>query len=206
MTTFTQAITLAATFTDIVLGAIPGAQTVFANDGGDENPLIDLFGSVLGQEGEQAGFFRFAQKKTPSAAAFLTPVRPEFSFSALKLFIAPESCPQASGINIPTFGPLNIVARPEAKNSTVTFGVEGTVSAANNSIVYISGQNTPVTVPISAVTVKGGMSQFSAPFPFDGGFANGLTIAALIKGSQAFNDSDAVGAATVYGPGLIEIG
>ena len=57
---FTQAITLAATFTDMTLGALPGAQSVFLSDGGDETPLFGLLGSVLGQEGEQAGFFRFS--------------------------------------------------------------------------------------------------------------------------------------------------
>ncbi|KAL6713731.1 hypothetical protein ACLMJK_008223 [Lecanora helva] len=207
VTTFTQAIALAATFTDIVLGALPGAQTVFAKDGGDESPLVALFGSVIAQEGEQAGFFRFSQKKTPSAAPFLTGVQSSFAFSALQLFIVPGSCPQPlSDIHIPTFGPLNIVAPPVAANSSIIFSVKGPVSEQNNSIVYLSGQNLPVTVPISSVVPNGDLYQFSAEFPFDSGFSNGLTIAALVKGSQKYNGSDAVAADTVYGPGLIEVG
>jgi len=205
---FTQAITLSATFTDITLGALPGAQSVFLRDGGDETPLFGLLGSVLGQEGEQAGFFRFSQKKTPSADPFLTSVSASFAFSALKLFIVPESCNQPlSAINIPTIGPLNIVTQPEAKLSTMTFSVDGPISSSDNAVVYMSGQTLPVTVPISIPISNGGLQEFSASFPFDySRSSNGLTIAAVVKGNQKFNSTDAVSTATVYGPGLIEIG
>ena len=93
------------------------------------------------------------------------------------------------------------------KNSTLTFTAEGAVSASDNSIVYISGQNLPVTVPVTTSTATtGGLQQFTASFPFDSGFANGLTIAALVKGTgQTFASGDEVAAATVYGPGLIEV-
>lgn len=63
VSTFVEAITLAQTFTDIVLGTLPEAQTIFGVDGGDEVGLINVLGGVLAQEAEQVGFYRFAQKK-----------------------------------------------------------------------------------------------------------------------------------------------
>lgn len=207
-TTFLEAIALAATFTDIVLGTLPEAQTVFATDGGDETTLVKLFGSVLAQEGEQVGFFRFTQKKTPSAAPFLTGGSPAFAFSALKLFIVPDSCPQPlSTINIPSFGPLNVLGQPQAKESMLQYSINGEISSSTHSIVYISGQNLPVTVPIWDVAIAAGVTTFKANFPFQTGFAHGLTIAAVVKEvGTAYPTPDAVAAATVYGPGLIEVG
>ena len=208
VTNFYQAITLAQTFTDVVLGTLPEAQAIFAADGGDESPLVTLLGSVLAQEGEQNGFYRFAQKKTPSAAPFLTGGSPSFAFTAIQMFIVPGSCPQPlSNVNLTTFGPLTVVSTPQPINSTLEFAVPGKVAPDANSIVYLSGQNLPVTVPISAVTSNyDGTYHFKASFPFDSGFANGLTIAALVKGAgQKFSSNDAVAAATVYGPGLIEV-
>ena len=207
VTSFIQAIALAQTFTDIVLGTLPEAQAIFAADAGDESPLVPLFGSVLAQEGEQVGFYRFAQKKVPSAAPFLSLGSPSFAFTAIQMFIVPGSCPQPlSDVNLTTFGPLTVLTPPQAKNTTLQFAVPGAVSPYNNSIVYLSGANLPVTVPISGVSTVAGKSTFSASFPFASGFANGLTIAALVKGAgETFKSNDAVAAATVYGPGLIEV-
>ena len=207
VTTFKQAILLAQTFTDVVLGTLPKAQAIFAADGGDESPLIQLFGSVLAQEGEQAGFYRYVQKKTPSAAPFLTGGSPSFTFTAIQAFIVNGSCPQPlPDIALTTFGTLTVLTTPEAKNMTLDFSVSGSVSPFNNSIVYLSGQNLPVAVPISNVKPVAGAFQFQASFPFESGFANGLTIAALVKGAgTTFNSTDSVAKATVYGPGLIEV-
>ncbi|KAI9814784.1 MAG: hypothetical protein M1827_003050 [Pycnora praestabilis] len=208
VSTFLEAVTLAQTFTDIVLGTLPEAQAAFAADGGDETPLVPLFGSVLAQEGEQTGFYRMVQKKTPSAAPFLTVGSPSFAFTALQMFIVPGSCPQPlSNVNLTTFGPLTVVTTPEPMNMTLEFAVPGTVAPSTNSIVYLSGANLPVTVPIGTVTSIAGMSHFNASFPFQSGFACGLTIAALVNGTgQTYATSDAVAAATLYGPGLIEVG
>lgn len=153
------------------------------------------------------GFYRFAQKKVPSAAPFLTGGSPSFAFTAIQMFIVPGSCPQPlSKVNLTTFGPLTVVTTPQAKNMTLQFAVPGVVSSAANSIAYLSGANLPVTVPISNVSTVAGKSSFAASFPFASGFADGLTIAALVKGAgQTFKSNDAVAAATLYGPGLIEV-
>ena len=211
VSSFLEAITLAQTFTDVVLGTLPEAQAAFAADGGDETGLVPLFGSVIAQEGEQNGFYRFVQKKTASAAPFLTGGSPSFAFTALQMFIVPGSCPAdisyLTAAGLTTFGPLEVVTTPEAKNMTLEFAAPGNVGPDMNSSLYISGKSLTVTVPSSAVTSIAGFSHFTADFPFESGFAHGLTIAALVKGTgQTFTSTDAVAAATLFGPGLIEVG
>lgn len=205
---FESAIALANTFTDVVLGVLPMAQTTFATDGGQEIGLVNLLGSIIGQEAQQDGWFRSVQGKVPSAAPFLTTEGPAFAFTFLQSVIVPGSCPNINLIsdNVPTFGALNVLSMPPAANSTVYYSVNGTVTSSANSLVYISGQNLPVTVAISNVGSKNGLTTFQAPLPFDTGFAKGLTIAAVVKGSgQSFANVSAVATATVFGPGIIEI-
>ena len=186
---------------------MPKAQAAFAADGGQETGLQILLGGVLAQEGEQNGFYRSVQNKTPSAAPFLTGGSPSFAFSAIQAFIVPNSCPQPlSSINLTTFGALNVVGTPKAENSTLEFSVAGDVTSSANSLVYLSGQNVPLTVPICVMSKVGGLTHFTADFPFESGFANGLTIAAVVKGAgKTFASNDDVAAATVFGPGLIEV-
>ena len=207
VSTFLSAITLAQTFTDVVLGTLPQAQAAFAADAGDEFGLVSLIGSVLAQEGEQVGFFRYVQAKLPSAAPFLTGGNPNFAFTAIQSFIVPNSCPlKLSSIGLTTYGALNVLGTPRANSKQVQFSVAGKVDCSQNAIVYISGQNLPATVPISEPEYKGGVAYFTAVFPFEqGGFADGLTIAALVKGTGKFASNADVAAATEFGPGLIEI-
>jgi len=208
VSSFNDSILLAQTFTDVVLGTLPEAQALFAADGGQESALVPLFGSVIGQEGEQVGWFRTLQIKIPSAAPFLTGGNPAFAFSALSQFIVPGSCPNINVLGMTAFPPLTLVTAPKDQNSTAAFSITRTVfaQAGNSSIVYLSGQNLPVSVPITGVAVKGNTTTFSASFPFDEGFARGLTIAALVKGTSGnFSSAAAVANATIAGPALIEI-
>ena len=210
VTDFLCAITLANTFTDVVLGVLPQGQTVWAGDGGDELPLVNLFGAVIAQEAEQNGFYRSVQQKVPSAAPFLTTEGPQFAFSFLKAVIVPGSCPGADlvGKSIPTFEPLTVLSKHIADvNQTVTYSVPGQVAADKNEIVYLSGQNLPVAVSIQGVRYGGdSVSTFEASLPFQAGFAKGLTIAALVKGTGTkFASLSEVAEKTVYGPGIIEI-
>lgn len=205
---YISAVALAATFTDVVLGVLPLAQTNFAVDDAQETGLIEIVGSIIAQEGEQDGFYRSVQGKVPSAAPFLTTEAPAFAFTALQMFIVPGSCPAniaaITAGGIATFKPITVVSTPAPVNSTITYSVPGTVSASANSLVYLSGQNLPVTVPIANVNSMGGATTFTADFPFALGFAKGLTIAAVVNGSGQFANSSAVAAATAFGPGLIE--
>ena len=201
-----SAIALANTFTDVVLGVLPNAQAQFAADGGEELGLIPVVGSIIGQEGEQNGFYRSYQDKAASAAPFLTGVPPQFAFTALNSFFVPGSCPNLNLVNLTAFEALNVISTPAAKNSTLEFSCAGTVGTEDNSLVYLSGQNLPVVVPICNVVSVDGMTHFTADFPFESGFSKGLTIAALVKGvNLTFSDAADVAAATIYGPGLIEV-
>lgn len=204
---FGEAILLAQTFTDLALATIPVVQSLFATDGGDELPNVLLLGSILGQEGEQDGFFRYVQQKTPSAAPFLTTGSFDFAFTALHAFIVPDSCPKPlDSVDLTNFQPLNVDTKPSAKNMTLEYAVEGPVDCQHQSVVYISGQNLPLTVPICCpVHTRGAMTHFEADFPFEAGFAKGLTIAAVVNGTRSFPNPDAVAENTVYGPGLIEV-
>lgn len=211
---FKSAIALAATFTDVVLGALQNVQQTFALDGGQAaSGLVNLVGSIIGQEGEQDGAFRVVQKKVPSSAPFLTANAGAFAFNAVaQLFIVPGSCPASSNvsvIDIPTFGTLTLSSNnsmPAAKNATLKFDTSYTnVTSSTYHLAYISGQNAAVVVPISSISKKGETATFEASFPYEAGFARGLTIAALVNSAGPFSSPAAVANATVAGPGIIEI-
>lgn len=177
VTDFKSAIALAQTFTDVVLGVLPLAQSVFAADGGDETALVPIVGSIIGQEGEQNGYYRSLQRKVASAAPLLTGGAPQFAYSAISQFIVPGSCPNIEVIGLKALPALNVQCKPKANDSMVTFSADGVVGAGNATLVYISGQNLPYSVPISNATTAGGKTTFSAPFPFrSGAFDRGLTI------------------------------
>ncbi|TAQ89064.1 hypothetical protein B7494_g2645 [Chlorociboria aeruginascens] len=201
-----EAIAMADLFTSVVLGVLPIAQSQFSTDGGEEANLVPLIGSIIGQEGEQNGAYRYLQNKVPSASPFLTGGGPKFTYTILSQFFVPNSCPNINVIGINAFPSLTLENTAQAKNTTNTYSVEGHISASNTSIVYISGQNYPVTVSIRNVTYKAGNSYFSAEFPFDAGFSRGLNLAALVSGSSPqFNSTAEVSAATLYGPSAVII-
>ncbi|PVH75361.1 putative sexual development protein [Cadophora sp. DSE1049] len=203
---FDDAISLAQTFTEVVLGVLPVAQGLFAADGGDEVGLVPIVGSIIGQEGEQVGYYRSIQNKVVSSAPLLTGGAPQFAFTAISQFIVPGSCPNIEAIGLTAFPALTITSTPEAMNSTQQFSIEGgNITEGSASIAYISGQNLPVVVPVSNVMTNGSMTTFSAAFPYEAGFARGLTLGALVKGSGPFNSSSDVAAATLNGPALIEV-
>jgi hypothetical protein len=167
---------------------------------------VPILGSIIGQEGEQVGYYRSLQKKVASSAPLLTGGAPQFAYTAISQFIVPGSCPNIEAIGLTAFSALTVETIPGAVNSTQLFSVEGTVSAGNASIAYISGQNVPVTVPISGVNTQGGKTYFFAPFPYEQGFARGLTLGALVSGtSNVFANASQVATKTLFGPALIEI-
>ena len=97
MSDFNSSIKLAATFTSLVLGTLQDVIEIFAERG--DVPLTVGVASVVGQEGEQEGWYRLLQGKVPSELPFLTTSTREFAFNALNQnFIVPGSCPN---INLP---------------------------------------------------------------------------------------------------------
>lgn len=141
-----------------------------------------------------------------AAAPILTGGAPQFAYTAISQFIVPGSCPNIDVIGIKAFPALTVESTPTAVNSTQLYSVKGNVTAADNSLVYISGANLPVSVPITSVVTDNDTCYFFAKFPYEQGFARGLTIAALVTGPvYQFNSTAEVASKTVYGPGLIEV-
>ncbi|KAI7083589.1 hypothetical protein KC356_g7437 [Hortaea werneckii] len=224
---FTQAIGLASTFTDVVLGTLPDIQTIFANDG--DNGLIRGVGSVIGQEGEQNGFYREILGKVPSALPFLTGSARDFAFNAINQnFVVPGSCDAsldlllhpASGTPLKEFGVLNVLTDPaditSDEDSELYFSFQTQTSKLNQghsftvkqglNLTYINQQNVPFSVPIM-VNEGSDNNQvtFTASFPGQSREMNGLTIAAITNSDGPFATPDDVADATVFGPGLIEV-
>jgi len=204
---FKDAIALAATFTDVVLGTLQDVQSLLATDG--DAGLIKGVAAVIGQEGEQNGLYRTILDKIPSALPFLTTSTREFAFSALNQdFVVTGSCPNINTIDLPIFNILTITSiYVESQSQLLDFSI-APISGMDYStlnIVYINQQNTPVVEPLQSLQVSADAVTFKALFPFNGTtFGNGLTIAALANGTS-FANADAVAKATIAGPGLIEV-
>jgi hypothetical protein len=107
-TNFEDAIALAKTFTDVVLGTLQDVINIFAVNG--DQGLPGAIGSVIGQEGEQNGFYRILQNQNliPSALPFMTASTRDFAFSALQGFVN-GFCP---GSESPITPPLNTATNP----------------------------------------------------------------------------------------------
>jgi len=212
-----DAIALASKFTDVVLGTLQDVATLMGTDG--DAGLIRGIASVIGQEGEQNGFYRIFQNKIPSALPFLSASTRDFAFSALNQnFVVPGTCGNLGSIDLQIFSPLTIeTSEIDAKVQPITFSFdipktglapEWKSDCSGLSLVYINQQNAPVAEQISKadVDLKAGKVTFTVNFPFDAAtFGNGLTIAAVAPSSADLSTADSVAAATVFGPGLIEI-
>jgi len=203
---FKDAIALAATFTDLVLGTLQDVQFKFAASG-DINSVRGV-GSTLGQEGEQEGFYRLLQNKVPSALPFLTTSVRDYAFTAIQSFVVPGSCPNINTIPLTTFYPLTLLTTPTAKSQTIDFTFDKTHAGTDDyttlSLVYINQQNLPIVEPITLINISGNTVKASAYFPYAENLMNGLTIAAIAKGTTFANVGE-VAKNTIFGPGLIEI-
>jgi len=211
VSTFQDAMKLAATFTDVVMGTLGDVQTHFGQNG--DSGLIRGVAAVIGQEGEQNGFYRSLLGEIPSALPFLTASAREFAFSALNQdFVVPGSCPNANTIALPIFGVLTLdTPTVQAQDQQLQFSFSATgqysqySSGQGLSLVYINQQNTPIVLPISGAQNNGGTVTFSANFPFSENLMNGLTIAAVTSNAGPFASVADVAKATLFGPALIEV-
>ncbi len=216
-TNLTQAVDIAETFTAVVLGALQGANVLFAKD--NVTVPIQLISSVIGQEGEQNGYFRTVLKEVPSESPFLTAVPAAFAFSALQMFIVPGSCPYPlSSIDLPIFPPLMTNGQPvaalEAKDQTLSFSADLSKSdqaqkyaggdGTDLFLTYTTGQQKPVSLEISNVKWANGMISFDADFPFSENVMGGFSHAALTTGN-VFESADDLTHCTLAGPGIIQI-
>lgn len=204
--TLDEALAFAKTFTDVVMGTLQDVQLHLAQNG--DAGVVPVIGSVIGQEGEQTGFFRLFGGLVPSELPFLTRSSRQFAFSILnQAVVVPNSCPNSNLIDLPVFLPLTINTTPTAEDQTLSFSVTVDKSSppAGLSIVYINSQNLPIVEPITNASVSNGVATFDAFFPYSENLLNGLTIVALTSTAGPFANAEAVANATIAGPGLIEI-
>lgn len=219
---FHDAIALASTFTDVVLSTLPDIQTIFAEN--NDDGLIRGVGSVIGQEGEQNGFYRHLLGKLPSALPFLTGGARDFAFNGiLQNFVVPGTCPSLDLLvqsGLTQFNVLKVLTTDFAlEDITADFSLETGFPASGNSFVaknppssgnyltYINQQNKPFSVKIEneQVDQETGAIKFTALFPGKTNDLNGLTIAAVTSSAGPFSSPDDVAAVTLFGPGLIEV-
>lgn len=217
-TNIRDALALASTFTDLVLGTLQDASQLLAQNG-DDGP-VRAVASVIGQEGEQNGFFRILLSRKPSEKPFLTTSVAAYAWSALQGFVVPGSCPfPLSNIDIPIFTPLSVISgnggtNVDARDQTLTFSADltGVVDAAKYVggngdglfVTYLTGQQLPVSEPLQNIQWKGSQITFEAFFPFTANVMDGFSIAALTT-SNNFTAADDLPAATLAAPGLIQV-
>ncbi|KAI0804311.1 sexual development protein [Xylaria sp. FL0064] len=207
--TLEEAITLAETLTAVVLGTLQDAEQSFAKNG-DDGP-VRAVSSVIGQEGEQNGFYRSILNHKPSEKPFLTTNAAAFAFSALQQFVV--SCPfDVAEIPIPIFPALDVVTIAEPRDMYLSFSADLTANTqikegtdfASLFVTYLVGQQLPISEPIINPKFDCGVLTFDALFPFTENIMSGLTIASLTNSSD-FPNADALVANTVAAPGLIQV-
>lgn len=208
VTNFTEAIRLAATFTDLVLGTLQDVSELFARSG--DFDLVHAVASVIGNEGEQEGFFRLKQGKIPSAQPFLTGSARDFAFTAIQGFVIEGTCPSISSIPLKTFKPLTVETediQPKTQNLTFSFSMKdaGMFELDQLRLVFLNGQNVPLVKKLQNAKMMDTRVMFQAEFPFDELVMQGLTIAAVTMGADQFASADDVARQTVFGPGIIEV-
>lgn len=215
-----SAISLAETFTAVVLGTLQDASQLLATNG-DAGP-VRAVASVIGQEGEQNGWYRSLLGFKPSEKPFLTTSVAPFAFSVLQNFVV--TCPfdqtDKNIINITIFPTINVLtgdggANVSPQDQTLEFSAD--LSAAPKGwekykggngeglfVTYFTGQNLPVSEPVLKASFEGDVITFKANFPFNENVMEGLSIASLTT-SGNFSNPDDVPAATLAAPGLIQV-
>lgn len=200
---FDSAIALAATFTDVVLGTLQDVVERFAL--GNDVGLAREIASVIGQEGEQQGWFRVMQGKIPSELPFLTTSDLNFAFTAIQNFVVPGTCPNILEIPLRTYEQLTVLTPPGPQTQNITFSFADPHNETNHLlwVTYINQQNLPIVEPARPISRQDDEVTIEALFPYDENEMNGLTIAAVTKSDGPFADASTVAMWTLAGPGLI---
>jgi hypothetical protein len=174
--------------------------------GGDFD-LSREIASVIGNEGEQQGWFRIMQGDIPSELPFLTTSDLNFAFTAVQGFTVPGSCPNIDEIPLRTFETLEILTPAKAESVNLTFSFEDKQNESEHSlwVTYINQLNVPVVEPLTVISKEGTLVEAQALFPYNEYELNGLTIAAVTKSDGPFADVNTVAKWTIAGPGLIII-
>lgn len=219
---FNASIAIASKFTDLFLGTLADVQTIFASH--NDTALISLVGAIIGQEGEQNGFYRSLLGEVPPALPFLTGGALDFAFNLiLQNFVVAGSCPSLDLLvsrGLKQFGVLEVLTSnfTADKDTTGDFSIasfypaekrqdgSGTNSSSQAFMTYINQQNAPFSVPMTLTKNDGGaVFFFNASFPAETRKLSGLVVAAVTNGQGPFAGPEEVAAATLFGPGLIEV-
>lgn len=206
---YESAIALAATFTDVVLGALQDVNDIFAQNA--ESGPVRLISSIIGNEGEQGSLFRSIQKKITPSQPFLTTSTREFAFTAVRSFTVPGSCSSIDEIPLQTFKPLNILTPdigPMTKEIQFSFSLKDVdVDLDALALVLVNAQNKPITSKLENIEVDHDQQvvTFTANCSSNNLLFQGLTIAAVTHSIASFDNAGAVARETIFGPGLIEV-
>jgi hypothetical protein len=202
----------------MVLGTLQDASQLIAKSGDDG--VVRGVASVIGQEGEQNGFYRLLLGSKPSEKPFMTTNVGSFAFSFLQRFVVPGSCSfNISDIPVPIFARLDVEDKSKGldvqpKDQTLTFsadlsGVEAAKKHVGGKgdglfITYFSGQLLPISEPVSNVKWDGSKVTVDAFFPFTANVMQGLSVASLTT-SANFSNAGAVPNTTLAAPALIQV-
>ncbi|KAJ5312787.1 hypothetical protein N7508_003617 [Penicillium antarcticum] len=202
---FDAAIEIAVKFTDVALGVLQDVVERYAL--GSDFTLARQISSLIGEKGEQQGWFRIMQGKVPSELPYPTTGDVHFAFSAVQNFAIPGSCPNVHTFPFEPFEPLHVIRIPGARtgNVLVSFVDHQNISDSSLWMTYINQQNLPVVEPLQVVTRTGNEVVAEALFPYEAHEMNGLTIAAVTTTDGPFVNSYEVTKVTLAAPGLFVI-
>ncbi|KAL4894726.1 LsdA family protein [Aspergillus ambiguus] len=203
--TFDAAIDLAATFTDVVLGALQAVTQRFA-EGGDA-ALTRVIAATIGNEGEQEGWFRVLQHKIPSELPTPTTGNRDYAFSAVNAFVVPGTCPNMHEIQLKVFPKLTalITPGPRSQDINVTFTLDDSVVAAEIShmklgLTYVNQLNVPITEKLEILKFDGQTVLGQAYFPYEEHMMNGLTLMVVTNGLGPYGTNGDYTMKTIAGP------
>lgn len=214
---FEDAVFVAETVTAVVLGALQGANVLLAEDGVFD--IVQLVSSIIGQEGEQNGYYRSLLSRIPAESPFLTTVPAPFAFTALQNFVVPGSCPYSlSEIPIPILPGImtngEVIALIEPGDQELTFKADLSNSEAAKPYVggngdglyltYTTGQQVPFSVTLSDVSWDGSTVSFKAFFPYEEHVMFGFSHGALTT-METFSNATAVADNALAGPAVIQV-
>ncbi|KAK4951954.1 hypothetical protein LTR10_009874 [Elasticomyces elasticus] len=211
VSTFNESIALAALFTDLVQGTLPDVQTTFGAN--QDVGLIRGVGLVIGQEGEQDGFYRGLLGLAPAGLPFNTQSAVDFAFSGIvQSFTKPGSCKSLDLLQHPPFATSGGLSLFDTLSTTTDLGngkedVTGVVfsgtpvqvvaapSAHVNSLIseaqcitYLNQANAPVTVSTTTKQDSNAVVEFTADFPGQTQDFSGLVIAVVTQSAGKQED------------------
>lgn len=211
-TDFESAIALADLFTGVVLGALQDITEVFAKGGAA--PVTRLLSSVIGQEGEQKGYFRRVQEHVPSETPFLTTATRAFAFTVIQNFFS--DCPSLDEIKLHKYAAVKVAQPPSnkytpGKNTTAVFIFPPKATDAGQChkhyATYLNQQNLPVTVDLrphdKLPHTPDKWLTYEADFPYSDNLMNGLTLVAIGCIPGPFKDIHEVANSVYWAPALI---